>query len=423
MKNNVIKLFPTSLHGSVSAVSSKSVAHRAIIAASLSNSPSTLTNVIVSEDIKATLHAVKKLGASIKVTDSTVTIKPRKKRLLKAKTIDCNESGSTLRFMIPVASLYDKTITFTGRPSLLNRPMTLYNDVFKQSSGMLEIAQDKIVVNGSIKGNTYELDGSISSQFFTGLMLTLPLVDNDSTLIVKGNLESKSYIDLTIDVLRSFGVSIREHDDRYYIKGNQSYNGTKMAIEGDYSQAAFFMVAGAINGGISIDNLNINSVQGDRVIIDLLTDMNANPVVMENGFNITKSDTSGMVIDVADCPDLAPILSLLGAVSEGTTKLINIERLRIKESDRVNSTVTTLKQLGADITSDESSITVHGKKQLDGGVTVDSFNDHRIAMMVAIAATVCKDPVTLTNATAVNKSYPTFFEDYQRLGGIIEIKE
>ncbi|MEC9484691.1 MAG: 3-phosphoshikimate 1-carboxyvinyltransferase [Candidatus Izemoplasma sp.] len=423
MNDTVVKLFPTSLHGSISAISSKSVAHRAIIAAALSDQPSTLYNVLLSDDIKATLNAVKKLGTSIKIKDSSIYIKPKKKRFLKAKTIDCNESGSTLRFLIPVTSLYDKTITLTGRQSLLNRPMTLYEDVFNKSDSTLTIADNKIVVNGSIKPGEYILKGNVSSQFFTGLMLTLPLLDGDSTLIVEGPLESKSYIDLTIDVLKSFNITIKERENRYYIKGNQQYKGNQYTVEGDFSQAAFFFVAGAINGGISIHNLNINSVQGDKAIIDFLTQMNAQPIVTDNGYTITKKSTLGTTIDISNCPDLAPILSLLGSVSEGTTKLINAHRLKIKESDRIYSTVSTLKALGADITNDDESITIKGKKHLEGGVTVDSFNDHRIAMMVAIATTVCKNPVTLTNAKAVNKSYPSFFEDYKRLGGIIEIKE
>ncbi|MCF7925069.1 MAG: 3-phosphoshikimate 1-carboxyvinyltransferase, partial [Candidatus Izimaplasma sp.] len=262
-----------------------------------------------------------------------------------------------------------------------------------------------------------------SSQFFTGLLLTLPLLEQDSTIIIKNTLESKSYVDLTIHVLKAFGVSIRETPGRYYIKGNQTYKATNFNIEGDYSQAAFFIVGATINGNLSINNLNLNSAQGDKAIIDIVTQMNGKIILMEKGYSITKSSTHGKTIDVADCPDLAPILSLLGAVSKGTTKLINIERLRLKESDRVTSTVTTLKQLGADIEANDSTITIHGKPLLKGNVTVDSFNDHRIAMMTALAAIVCEHPITLTNVTAVNKSYPTFFEDYKRLGGIYEVKE
>lgn len=423
MNNSTVKLYPSSLNGTINIISSKSMTHRVIIASSLANEPSVLKNIDLSNDILATIEAVKAYGTKVTIKNKTVTINPNKKKNLKRKLIDCNESGSTLRFFIPIMAMFSKKVTFTGAKSLLSRPMSIYQDVFEKSNSEFIHNSKIITVKGPIKAGEYTLDGSVSSQFFTGLMFVLPMLENDSVIKVKGNLESKSYIDLTLQVLNQFGVSIIENNNTYYIRGNQTYKGKKMSVEGDYSQAAFMLVGGAINGHVKLNNLSNDSVQGDKVIIEHIERMKGKIIRLEDGISSLKSKTEGTVIDLADCPDLGPILALLGSLSTGSTKLINAERLKIKESDRIESTVTTLQKLGASISATDSEILIEGKKYLSGGVTLDSFNDHRIAMMVSIAALQCKNPVVLTNATAVNKSYPNFFEDYQQLGGIIEIME
>jgi len=413
-------LFPSSLNGEISSPPSKSLSHRSIICASLSNGKSTINNVVFSEDITATINALELLGVKFEKYDSSLTITGIKKIKAPTQDIDCNESGSTLRFLIPLFSLSNRKITFTGKKSLISRSQSIYQKIFKEDNNKLEIHNNKITVNGSVKARTYHLKGNISSQFFSGLMFALPLLDDDSTIYIDGLLESKSYIDLTIDTLETYGIKIVELENGYYIPGNQSYIAHNYTIEGDYSQAAFHLVGGAISGLVKVNDLNHNSKQGDIVIIDFLKQMHSKVIYMENGYITSSSHTKGTVIDLADCPDLGPIITLLACLSDGKSKIINISRLRLKESDRVKSTVSTLKSLGANIYSTKNEIIVDGIPTLKGGVTVDSYNDHRIAMMISIAALRCEKEIILTNANAVSKSYPAFFEDYKSLGGKFE---
>ena len=255
-------------------------------------------------------------------------------------------------------------------------------------------------------------------------MFALPLLEEDSTILVEGILESRSYINLTIQILEEFGIEIKELENGYFIKGNQSYNPRNYKIEGDYSQAAFFLVGGVLNGHIKVCDLEHESFQGDKAIIDVIKEMKGKVIHMENGFVTESSSTVGTSIDLSDFPDLGPIIALLGSLSEGKTRITNASRLRIKESDRIESTVKTLKALGANISSTKDEIIIRGKTALKGGVTIDSYNDHRIAMMISIAASLSKEKVILTNANAVSKSYPNFFEDYASVGGQLKtIKE
>lgn len=420
MKRSIVTAFPTSLQGCVKAPPSKSLSHRALICAGLSKGESMIHNLVYSEDIKATMSVLEAIGVQFKQTKHTLYVRGVKRIKQPKEAVYCNESGSTLRFMIPILSLSNKEVVFTGKESLLRRPQSIYQNIFDYDGNQFIQAKDKITVNGSIKSRKYKLKGDVSSQFFSGLLFALPLLKEDSTILIDGILESKSYIDLTISTLKAFGVEIQELNNGYHIKGNQMYTPREYTIEGDYSQAAFFLVAGALNGRIEVQELNHDSQQGDKAIIDILQSMKSKVIFTENGFITESSNSKSTTIDLSDCPDLGPIVSLLAALSSGTTHIINIQRLRIKESDRVKSTVETLKALGADITSENDKIIVRGQKTLQGGVTVDSFNDHRIAMMATIASTRCDKEVTITNADAVNKSYPHFFEDFKKVGGSIK---
>ncbi|MCK5761356.1 MAG: 3-phosphoshikimate 1-carboxyvinyltransferase [Candidatus Izimaplasma sp.] len=415
-----ITLFPSSLNGEISSPPSKSLSHRALICASLSKGKSTINNVVFSEDILATINALELLGANFEKHTSSLVISGIRKIKAPLKVIDCNESGSTLRFLIPLFSLSDKKISFTGKKSLILRPQSIYQEIFKRDKNTFEIHDNKIVVKGSIKARSYLLKGNVSSQFFSGLMFALPLLNEDSTIYIDGALESKSYIDLTIDTLEKYGVKIIELENGYYIPGNQSYIPHDYTVEGDYSQAAFHLVGGVISDLVKVSDLQHDSKQGDIAIIDFLKQMNSKVIYMENGYLTSSSHTQGTVIDLSDCPDLGPIITLLACLSEGESKIINISRLRLKESDRVESTVSTLKSLGAKIKSTENEIIIEGISSFKGGVTVDSFNDHRIAMMLSIAALRCDKEIILTNANVVSKSYPTFFKDYKSLGGKFE---
>lgn len=418
-EKNQIKAFPTSLKGTLEVPTSKSLTHRALIAAALAKGTSVIDNVLFSADILATIEALKQIGAKLEVDGDQVKVTGVKHLKTPNKAVYCNESGSTLRFLIPILALTDDEVIFTGEPSLLSRPQTVYQTLAKQDDITFEHTPDKIVVNGSFKGNRYTINGSISSQFFTGLMFALPLIKKDTYLIIDGKLESKSYIDLTIDILSQFNIDIQELENGYFIEGNQTYKPTDYTVEGDFSQASFFLVGAVLNGSLKIDNLSHESLQGDREIIDVIKQMKGQIIYTENGYIANKSDTYGSTIDISNCPDLGPIIALLGCFSKGTTKITGASRLRLKESDRIESTVTTLQTLGATIKTDGHDIIIYGKKQLDGG-EVDSFNDHRIAMMAAIAALRSKNPVIINRANAVNKSYPHFFKDYQKVGGTIE---
>lgn len=415
-ENNAVTVFPGALKGTLSVPSSKSLTHRALIAGALAKGTSTIHNVVYSDDINATIEALKQVGAKIEQNGSSVTIKGMRSIKVPNAPINCNESGSTLRFLIPILALTNKEVVFTGAHSLLKRPQTIYEDLAIQDGIEFQHTLEKIVVNGSFKGNRYLIDGSISSQFFTGLMFALPLLDHDTYLMIDGRLESRGYIDLTIDILQQFDVTIEEIENGYFIPGKQRYKASDYTVEGDYSQAAFFLIGGTISGSIQIDNLPHESLQGDREIIDIIKQMKGQVVYTENGYIANKSETRGTTIDVSNCPDLGPIIALLAALSKGTTRIIGATRLRIKESDRIESTVNTLLALGANIKTENDVIVIHGKKALEGG-EVDSHNDHRIAMMATIAATVCKNPVTIHRANAVRKSYPHFYEDFRSVGG------
>ena len=421
IKNLDIALFPSVLNGEVKSPPSKSLSHRALICAGLSKGTSIIKNIIYSDDINATINALELLGAKFEKSNDEVTVHGLKRVKSPSKEVNCNESGSTLRFLIPLFSLSNKEVVFTGAASLISRPQSIYDKIFKEDGNTFKINNNKIMVKGSIKAKEYVIKGNVSSQFFSGLMFALPLLEEDSNIIVEGKLESKSYIDLTIDILDKFGIDIQKTENGYFIEGNQTYKPTNYTVEGDFSQAAFYLVGGIINGYVKVNDLLHSSTQGDKAIIEFIKQMKGKVIYLENGYITEFSKTQGTTIDLADCPDLGPIITLLACLSEGTTHIINISRLRIKESDRVTSTVSTLKTLGANIKSSKTEITVIGKTSLKGGVTVSSFNDHRIAMMLSIASLKCEKEIILTNANAVTKSYPGFFEDFKLLGGKFKV--
>ena len=421
--DSLVTLFPTEVRGSIKVPPSKSLSHRALICASLSRGRSTISNIVFSDDVKATLNALKHIGAKFELQDDKVIVHGIKRIKYDDEVIDCNESGSTLRVLIPLLSLTKKEIIYTGKQSLLKRPQTIYQELFTKDGNTFEVSRDKIMVNGSIKSNDYVIDGTVSSQFISGLLFALPLLEDDSTITINTRLESKSYVDLTVDILDFYGIDVQEIENGYFIPGNQKYQARDYSVEGDYSQSAYHLVAGTLNGVVNVSNLNHESKQGDSKIIDILKSFKSKIIFTENGFTSQLSKTKGTTVDISDCPDLGPIISLLGSLSEGQTKITNIARLRIKESDRVKSTVATLKALGADITVVNEEIIINGKDSLNGGVTVDSYNDHRIAMMISIASIRCTNEVILTRPMAVNKSYPHFYDDFKHIGGKFTIKE
>jgi len=423
-----LRIVPSYLEGKINIPPSKSISHRAIIGAGLSEGKSVIHNVIISEDIMATLEGMKALGMEI-VDISDDNIDGNKKLILKGtnhigikkEMINCKESGSTLRFLLPIATLGDEEVTFVGEGRLIERPLNTYYNIFSDQNIYYTNVKGKLplTIKGKIKPGIYEVEGDISSQFITGLMFALPLLENNSKILVTKELESRAYVALTIDMLNRFSIDIDNNNYKeFYIRGKQTYKSIEYKVEGDFSQAAFWIVAGILNGSIKCSNINEDSLQGDKIIIDLVKKMGGN-IDIENANIIAKnSSTSGITINVSQCPDLVPILAVLGSLSDGITRITNGKRLRIKESDRLSAIATELKKLGADIVELEDGLVIRGKKFLKGGL-VDSWNDHRIAMALAIASIKCVEPIYLTNYDAVNKSYPRFWDDFKMLGGKI----
>lgn len=416
------KIEPNKLKGKINIPPSKSISHRGIISAALSIGESNIYNVIFSDDIMATCHAMENLGAEIeRLGHNSLKIKGKFPIKLKNKIIDCKESGSTLRFLIPISLLSGEKVIFTGRGKLVSRPLDTYYKIFDKqginytnNNGNLPLE-----LKGKLNPSTFKIKGNISSQFITGLMFTLPLLHGDSKIEITNELESKGYVDLTIEMLNRFGIKI-ENDNykEFNIKGNQKYTNQDYKVEGDFSQAAFWLVGGILGENIQSNDLNINSIQGDKVILDLIREMGGDIRINHSSVETISSKTKGIIIDASQCPDIVPILTVLAALSQGQTRIINAARLRIKESDRLKAISTELNKLGADIKELEDGLVINGKESLKGGV-VDSWNDHRIAMALAIASIKSTGDISITNSDVVNKSYPHFWEDFKSLGGKI----
>ncbi|WP_129598644.1 3-phosphoshikimate 1-carboxyvinyltransferase [Anaerophilus nitritogenes] len=423
-----VKIIPSLLSGKISIPPSKSMSHRAIISAGLSAQESHIQNIAFSQDIIATLEGMKSFGIKVDEKDEdledttkALIIRANERIKLLKEKIDCKESGSTLRFLIPMAGLVKEKVIFTGKGKLIDRPLDPYYEIFREQGIYYENQDGKLplTIDGSLKPGIFKIRGDVSSQFITGLLFVLPLLCGDSEIVITTPLESKGYVDLTLDILDKFHIKVdNKNYERFIIKGNQKYKGTNYRVEGDFSQAAFWIVAGILGGIIDCIDLNIDSLQGDKVILDIVQKMGASLFIDKDHIHIQKSYTNGITIDASQCPDLVPILATLGALSTGTTRIINAARLRIKESDRLKAMATELNKLGADIKELEDGLEIHGKESLHGGI-VDSWNDHRIAMALSIASIKCTHPVIIHNSDAVKKSYPTFWQDFSLLGGNI----
>lgn len=414
-----VTINPKPLSGTVSVVSSKSLSHRYLIAAALANGTSVIDNVLVSEDIDATRKALESFG--VQFSGNQVI---GGKWVYDHQEIDCHESGSTLRFMIPLALLQNERVTFIGKGRLPERTLDVYFNLMDHKQLHYQRLGEHnlpLEVQGPLRGGYYFLRGDISSQFITGFLFALPLLNKDSVIEVLTPLESKGYVNLTLDVLKHFGIHILEADQFYYIRGGQSYQPQNITVEADYSQAAFWMVAATIGKKINLLNLNPISKQGDAKILDIIKAMEGQIEYdeMDKAYKVTPSQTYGVTIDLSQIPDLGPILMVLAALSERETTFLNASRLRIKESDRLDAMVQTLTKFGVNVSVIEDTVTITGQKTLKGNQTFDAFNDHRIAMAIAIAAIRADGPVTILQAESVNKSYPDFFKVYQSLGGDI----
>lgn len=416
-----VKIIPNILNGKIKVPSSKSIAHRLIIGAALSNGISHIDNISYSDDILATIDCLRNFGAEIEKNEDKLIIKGSSGVKLKGGDFNCRESGSTLRFLIPIALTKVNDVYFNGQGRLIKRPLNTYLKIFdeKNIKYRLNCGNLPLHVEGRLRSGIYNVEGGISSQFITGLLFSLPLLDGNSEINITSKLESRGYIDLTIDALRNFGINIENKEyKKFIIEGNKTYIPGDYKVEGDYSQAAFFLAAGLLGGEVSCLNLNLKSIQGDKVIIDIIRKMGGDIKIAGDYIKTQKSRTHGIVIDVSDCPDLVPVLAVLASLSNGKTEIINAKRLRLKESDRLKAITAELNKLGADVKEADDSLIINGRESLDGGI-VASYNDHRIAMALSIAAIKCKDPVVINGSEAVTKSYPGFWEDYKKMGGNI----
>ena len=425
-----VKIKPSILSGEIVIPPSKSYSHRAIISAALVNSEkkSKINNLKFSVDIATTTEIMENWGAKITKKESNLEIIGNDGKIVpKNNYIQCNESGSTIRFLIPIALTSENELIFDGKGKLIDRTLTLYYKIFDKQEIKYETNEGKLPlkVNGKLKAGNYEIDGNVSSQFITGLLYALPLLDGDSTIVINKNLESKGYVDLTLEILKLAGIKIKNNDYKSFeIKGNQEYRCFDYTVEGDYSQVAFWIVAGIISANkdneIKCLNLNKYSLQGDKAIIEIVQKMGAKLEIFDDYVIVKPSKTKGTIIDVSQCPDIAPILTVLGALSEGETKIINAERLRIKESDRIISIKTELNKLGAEVEEVGDSLVIQGVDTFEGGVEVSAWNDHRIAMSLAVASIRCKNEIVIDEAESVKKSYPHFWDDFEKMGGQIE---
>ena len=404
-----MKIIPRKLSGSVTPPPSKSMVHRLLIAAALSGGISTLENIDFSEDIAATLRCLRAMGVGAEqLSAHTLRIHgighsiPQAASFDEFPHFDRGESGSTLRFLIPVALAVIGGGVFTGRGRLMERPQQPYFDLFAEKGIAYELKDGALTVQGRLTPGEYKLPGNVSSQFFTGLLFALSLLDAPSTLVSTTPLESAAYIAMTVDAMAQAGVTVdRSEDGLCFTVHPAPYQPLDLTTEADWSQAAFWYAANFLDCGVSIQNLNPNSAQGDMVIADLYWKL-ARP--------------GDVTVDLSGCPDLLPPLAVMAAVRTGTTHFVNAARLRIKESDRLAAVSRMLTALGGQAEEGPDSLTVCGSPTLTGG-TADGCNDHRIVMAAAIAATACRTPVTILGAEAVSKSYPDFFEVYRSLGG------
>ncbi len=412
-----LKLFSNKLSGDVYVPSSKSILHRAIICASFAEEKSKIFFNGLSDDVIATIEAMKNFGAKINLEENFIEIEGiNRQKIKKQLNINCNESGSTLRFLIPLSIIIENEINFNGRGRLFDRPLFPYIEVFKKNNVFYKFSQNNLFLKGHINSGVYNINGDTSSQFISGMLMALPLLDGESVINVIGDLESKNYIDLTLDIIKKFGIVVENINyKKFLIKGNQKYSACEIEVEGDFSQAAFFIVANSIGNDINIKNINYDtSLQGDKKAIDLIN-------------FIDNSTENHLSIDAKDIPDIIPILSIKAALSNKIINFYNVKRLRLKESDRLNGIEQILKNLGVNVKTDDNNLYVEGLNiennfKIFNSAKLSSLNDHRLAMTIAIASTALKNNETfyIDNESCVSKSFPTFWKTFAFLGGRYE---
>ena len=412
-----VTLEPKTFGGAVDAIPSKSHAHRLLICAALADKPTELYCPQTNNDIDATARCLVSLGAKIDYDGERFSVTPIDRTRMPGDVVKLypGESGSTLRFLVPVVLALGVNAEFHMEGRLSSRPMSPLREALIEHCAVLsEAGANPLSVSGKLTGGEFAFDGGISSQFTTGLLLALPLLNEKSTVTLTGKVESGPYIDLTLASMKSFGVIPTDEGNRFTVEPKEYITPGALNVEGDWSNGAFMLSAGAFSeAGVTVKGLDISSTQGDREVLSILQRFGADCVVDGDCITVKKNELRGVEIDAADIPDLVPVLSCVASVAEGKTVIKNCGRLRLKESDRLATVSEMLNNLGADVKIDGDSLIITGKEKLFGGV-VNSHNDHRIAMSAATISCMCENSVTIVEAESVNKSYPAFLEDLQK---------
>lgn len=410
-----VKIYPFIPCGEIIAPPSKSMAHRLLICSALKKGNTVIKNVGNSNDVITTAKCLNELGAKIRIQDGNAFVEGIS-QVKKGRILDCGESGSTLRFLIPVACALGADATFTGSAKLLSRPINVLVDEIKRHG----VNADGLSFSGKLKSGEYEIDCSISSQFISGLLMALPYLDGSSELILKGESVSKGYVDLTISMLEQCGIKYEKSGNKFIIRGNQEYNlSSETYCEGDWSGASYPLVLGAMRGEVTVKGLNLDSVQGDKEILKILEKAGAEVLVKENGITVRKATLNCFEYNFDPIPDLAPVCSALASVAEGESVFSGISRLKDKESDRVYTTIKTLTIAGITAEEIDGKIKIKGGQVKDG--SFDGENDHRIVMLATVLGISAEKESFILGADAVNKSYPDFFKDLERLGGKVDV--
>ena len=410
---------PSPLSGTIPAIASKSDAHRLLILAALSKGETRLRMEQRSEDIDATIGCLRALGAEISLIPDGVSVRGIE-RVNENPLLDSKESGSTFRFLLPVACALCDTARFTGGGRLPERPIGALMHAMQAHGVAFSAERLPFATTGKLTGGDFSLPGNVSSQYLTGLLLALPLIKEDSTILLTTHLESAAYVDITLHALHRFGISVETQGERYHIPGGQSISSPgELRVDGDWSNASFFLAAGALGKPVTVTGLNLDSPQGDKAMLDALLHFGASIDATADAITVSPARLSGCMIDVGETPDLLPILAVLGACATGETRLTNASRLRLKESDRLASVTNMLTALGCTVEELPDALVITGGSLVGG--TVDSVRDHRIAMAAAIASIRCAKKVRILGADAVKKSYPAFFKDFNLLGGHADV--
>lgn len=408
-----IRITPSSLSGEVIIPPSKSAAHRALICAALAKGESRIKPYCTSDDIKATAECLRALG--MKVSEDTEGYTLGRDDTVKACVLNFNESGSTARFLLPIAAALGADAAAEGRGRLPERPMAVLTGLLREHG--VEVSSDTLPINikGKMTSGEFNVPGNISSQYISGLLLAAPLMTGDTVINLTAPLQSVGYIDMTLDAMAAFGVTAEETSGGWKIPAGQAYKPNDMVIEGDWSQAAFFMSAAAIGGDIRIKGLDFASRQGDMAALDVFAAFGADINIENNVLHIKRGTLRGIEVNAADIPDMVPAIAVTAAFAEGKTVIHSAERLRIKESDRIKTTLAVLSAMGVKTEEREDGMVIYGGRPK--GAEIDGAGDHRIVMAASVAAAFAEGESSIKGAEAINKSYPEFFGDFKKLGG------